>query len=198
MKATHNGECQICGAKQALPGGRLSKHGYTVKWGFFSGVCHGAGELPFEQSKDAIAAVIANVETQIAETDAEIAALECLDGLANDGATAWHHTYKAYGTNVWERVPVINFTAHPLDAGRCYFSADVLLDDTRKAGVRQARKIEAYDKAFEFTTLRHWVHFLNCKYAKHLRQQNSSRRDWIRWQNGRCANWAPKELTPRA
>lgn len=41
-KATHSGECQCCGRKQKLPKGRLSNHGYTVEWGFFSGTCFGA------------------------------------------------------------------------------------------------------------------------------------------------------------
>ena len=41
MKATHDGECQLCGRMQKLPDGRLAKHGYTTRWGFFQGVCPG-------------------------------------------------------------------------------------------------------------------------------------------------------------
>lgn len=49
-KATHNGHCQVCGRTQAVNSktGRLAKHGYTVDWGFFNGVCHGSGNLPLE------------------------------------------------------------------------------------------------------------------------------------------------------
>ena len=58
MKATHRGHCQICGAQQKLPGGRLAKHGYSVEWNSFQGVCSGAGYLPFEQDISLIEAAI--------------------------------------------------------------------------------------------------------------------------------------------
>lgn len=51
MKATHNGTCQVCGRLQKLPAGILSSHGYTVDWGYFSGVCFGAREKPLETSR---------------------------------------------------------------------------------------------------------------------------------------------------
>jgi hypothetical protein len=47
-KATHRGTCQCCGRLQKLPGGLLSKHGYTVDWGYFNGVCWGAHHQPLE------------------------------------------------------------------------------------------------------------------------------------------------------
>jgi hypothetical protein len=50
-KATHQGTCQSCGRLQKLPRGRLSKHGYTVDWGFFNGVCGGAGYKPLEEER---------------------------------------------------------------------------------------------------------------------------------------------------
>ena len=52
MKAKHIGTCQICGSAQKLPGGRLASHGYTVRWGFFSGICAGTNHLPLEESCD--------------------------------------------------------------------------------------------------------------------------------------------------
>jgi hypothetical protein len=51
-KATHYGTCQLCGSLQKLPNGVLAIHGYQVDWNQFHGICHGAGHLPFEQSKD--------------------------------------------------------------------------------------------------------------------------------------------------
>ena len=50
MKATHNGTCQACGRTQAVNTrhGLLAKHGYTVDWGYFNGVCYGADHLPME------------------------------------------------------------------------------------------------------------------------------------------------------
>lgn len=50
MRATHKGTCQVCHREQLLPGGRLAKHGYSVDYGCFNGVCFGAGHLPLEQS----------------------------------------------------------------------------------------------------------------------------------------------------
>ena len=70
-----------------LPGGVLSKHGYTVQWGFFSGVCNGAGHLPFEQSKDAIAGVMASVAATIKSVQAEIDELENIDSEINGKET---------------------------------------------------------------------------------------------------------------
>ena len=70
-KATHTGECQICGNTQALPNGVLSKHGYTVHWGFFQGVCSGHAKQPFELSCDDIALVVEKVRAQLARTQAE-------------------------------------------------------------------------------------------------------------------------------
>jgi hypothetical protein len=65
MKATHQGQCQVCGRLQMLPkfgtnsDGLLSKHGYEIAgWGFFNGVCTGAGALPFEQDISLIQSAI--------------------------------------------------------------------------------------------------------------------------------------------
>ena len=46
--ATHNGTCQSCGREQADTRSGLAKHGYSVEWGFFSGVCSGAHHQPLE------------------------------------------------------------------------------------------------------------------------------------------------------
>jgi hypothetical protein len=51
-KATHNGTCQVCGREQALPYGKLSKHGYDVPFHYFRGTCPGAEFLPLEQSRE--------------------------------------------------------------------------------------------------------------------------------------------------
>ena len=65
MKATHYGTCQICNNKQKAPNGLLSKHGYTVDYGFFSGVCHGAEQLPFEKDRSVLGKVIQDFEAHI-------------------------------------------------------------------------------------------------------------------------------------
>jgi len=46
-KHTHKGTCQVCGNQQAHRG-TVAKHGYTVDWGFFNGVCAGSDALPLQ------------------------------------------------------------------------------------------------------------------------------------------------------
>lgn len=67
MKATHFGTCQICGNRQKAPDGLLSLHGYTVEHGWFSGTCHGARELPFEQDRSVLGQVITDFQDYIVE-----------------------------------------------------------------------------------------------------------------------------------
>jgi hypothetical protein len=47
-KATHNGTCQACGRKQAYTPRGIANHGYTTRWGFFSGTCAGSNHAPLE------------------------------------------------------------------------------------------------------------------------------------------------------
>lgn len=53
-KHTHKGTCQACGRVQAVnnKSGMIAKHGYTVDWGYFSGICQGSDAAPLEQSTD--------------------------------------------------------------------------------------------------------------------------------------------------
>ena len=46
------GHCQQCGRQQAVVSGSMSKHGYTVKQGWFSGVCQGERYQPVERSRE--------------------------------------------------------------------------------------------------------------------------------------------------
>jgi hypothetical protein len=74
--ATHVGECQGCGRTQMLPEGRLSLHGYTVRWGFFEGVCQGAAHPPLEVSKDLCIQLAAATFERLQILEATIAELE--------------------------------------------------------------------------------------------------------------------------
>lgn len=62
MKSTHSGTCQICGCVQKLPNGKLAKHGYTKRWGFFTGTCTGSGEFPYEISCQKVIESISTAE----------------------------------------------------------------------------------------------------------------------------------------
>lgn len=55
----YRGICQVCGHEQAVVNGKMAKHGYTVKFGFFNGVCSGEHFAPMQQSTEESERVIA-------------------------------------------------------------------------------------------------------------------------------------------
>lgn len=67
-RATHLGTCQCCLRVQMLPNGILAKHGYQVAFrgqgGFFSGVCRGSGDSPFELSCEAMKRFVAEASLE--------------------------------------------------------------------------------------------------------------------------------------
>jgi hypothetical protein len=68
MKSQYKGHCQGCARLQAvLPNGLIAKHGYKVKYGFFMGVCNGAGHAPLEVSEQYTLSVIESITQQIDE-----------------------------------------------------------------------------------------------------------------------------------
>lgn len=79
MKHTHRGTCQVCGRPQAvmLRNNKIAKHGYSVDWGFFNGVCQGAENTPLEQDKSQTLAIIKVLrEDEAPRADKRAAALE--------------------------------------------------------------------------------------------------------------------------
>lgn len=193
-KATHVGECQICGRVQMLPNGKLSNHGYTVRCGFFSGICQGAGHLPFEQSQDAIAPVVAAVTSHVKSTEQEIAGYRNIDNELNSGNMAWFSVYtgRAYSFAKCDVEIKENVSA----SGDGYKWLSV----TRSAApgeskTNQRPRVELY--SFKFSTVREVVHHCNETYAKHLASTNRQRRDWLSWQNDRLKDWKVKPLQLR-
>jgi hypothetical protein len=61
------GNCQCCGRQQAVVGGLMSKHGYTVKEGWFSGVCSGRNFPPVQVSRTMTDKIISNISAEIPE-----------------------------------------------------------------------------------------------------------------------------------
>lgn len=63
-QATHLGTCQVCGCmhKVSKDDGTIAKHGYTVDWNTFNGICQGSNHLPFEQDKKVKIAYILDLE----------------------------------------------------------------------------------------------------------------------------------------
>lgn len=78
---THKGHCQLCDRLQAVNNktGLLAKHGYTKRWHFFSGTCHGSDHLPYEKSDQAIPPVIDSVGETIKRLTAQINSVKLLE-----------------------------------------------------------------------------------------------------------------------
>lgn len=53
MRDQTRGNCQVCGRLQAT-NGTLAKHGYTVDYGYFNGVCYGAHEQPLQVDRSVL------------------------------------------------------------------------------------------------------------------------------------------------
>jgi hypothetical protein len=61
------GNCQCCGRQQAVVNGLMSKHGYTIKDGWFSGVCSGRNYAPIQVSRTTTDKIIADISAEIPE-----------------------------------------------------------------------------------------------------------------------------------
>jgi hypothetical protein len=97
QKSTHTGTCQICQRRQALPSGRIAKHGYEVvgrgHGGFFAGTCHGSDYLPFEISFDrleTIASALAEHVNLLRDVNLVNLRARIGDGKCNGYATRTH------------------------------------------------------------------------------------------------------------
>lgn len=198
--ATHRGTCQICGSFQLLPEGVLSKHGYTVKWGFFQGVCPGSGRLPFEQSTDAIEAQITAVKAQIEYTKAEIAKIEELEDPVNDGSNVWAQVY--VNGYLWVKSKLVDLLIKDygtFKSASCSFIVLKPIYGDRDQLHVKPTQIEDYNNGLRLHTLPEWARVQNRKYAEAvLKRSNSQREQWLSWQFDRLLKWAPAPLTPRA
>jgi hypothetical protein len=61
------GNCQCCGRQQAVVGGGMSKHGYTVDHGWFNGVCSGERYAPMQVSRVHTDQIIVEVRAEVVE-----------------------------------------------------------------------------------------------------------------------------------
>lgn len=199
-KATHQGTCQICGSTQKLPSNLLSIHGYTVQWGFFSGVCSGSKNLPFEKSIALIEGAIANAQRMLDETRKESAELKAGKQFANN--EAWRNVYHASKSRFvpsgyfWELVAVEE-KQHRNDDGDYTFTTFSArsANDTRPAGFRD--RVDTYELDARYPTLDQVRTMMNIQYAKqHLDKRASNLAGYIKWQRERIANWKPSELKP--
>jgi hypothetical protein len=100
------GHCQVCGNEQAVVNGRMSKHGYTVKNGWFNGVCQGHQHEPIEVSRVYADETIETIKAGCIKMQ------EYLDGLLNGSIKPTHFTVYNYKTRKDEVKPVEEFSPY--------------------------------------------------------------------------------------
>lgn len=69
------GHCQVCGNDQAVVRTQMSKHGYSILNGWFSGICHGQHHQPIEVSREYTDEVILQIKIDIENIKTRIAKL---------------------------------------------------------------------------------------------------------------------------
>lgn len=193
MKATHTGTCQCCGATQKLPGGTLAKHGYNVTWGYFNGVCQGAGHLPFEQDYSLIQTFVRYAGERLANLKTEQETLR----KPAETPTAWVHQYRNGGFKTksayfWGQVEVI-CRLHTLPDGHTFNTFHYVKGEREeKLGFYPdySKGEAAPANALEAATL------LNMKRAESLEETVKGVQSYIAWQAGRITSWKPGVLTP--
>jgi hypothetical protein len=191
-KATHKGTCQVCGNLQMLPNGRLSKHGYTVRWGFFEGTCWGAENLPFELSKELIEGAIKRAQ----DHQASVAAYAKQLRDDKTPATVWVNEYvgassrAAYlrgDTYRWRELKRADVKKNDYSTLSWEPAKDSQSRDAKR-GERQTRDCYLYGDA---ATLDGCMHYLNGERAKVLDGRVKQLAEYIGWQQARIKGWAP-------
>jgi hypothetical protein len=195
MKATHSGECQLCGRVQKIPNGVLSKHGYTIEWNMFDGICFGAKHLPFEQDISLIDDAIKMAQRTVDRLEQQI------DKISKDATKVYINNYYGYNT-------------HPNRKGgfiyELYSVSELCRDDRREHvvayhaipqltpndGIKRMNQIFTVKKDHKASDLDEQVHTLNKSYIYQLENDVTRYKTYIEWQKGRIANWEPTELTP--
>lgn len=182
-KATHRGRCQACDSKQKLPAGVLALHGYTTRWGFFSGTCPGSGHMPFEQSTDLIARCIADARREADALRAEADAAEA----NRDPEKVWVHVYysgASRGDSGYRWTPT-RLSVDPRLSRVVYH---------HPGDARPARSEPM--PVFNGFTVAAAVRYCADSRAGYLRTEAAKRDTYADWQAARIADWAPAELTP--
>ncbi len=192
MKATHKGHCQACGRLQMLPKGVLSKHGYNVTHGFFSGVCVGAGYLPFEKSCALVARFVANAK-------ASLEALEAFQAKLRETATANEAWFNCYNWQAdwrmrrsWKLCKVTEIVV-PFHDGSGQYSKFTRTGDVERNGQHKDADVSADYRA----TLTEVCTKANANYAEWLEHESVSLRRYIAWQEERVRTWEEKLLLAR-
>lgn len=177
--ATHYGHCQACGSRQKLPAGVLAKHGYTTRWGFFSGTCPGSGYRPFETHTD----LILKFSQDAARDGAALAGQAQALRVTATSPRAWHHQYVAATWQVrrssyrWVEVDLL------VDGlGHVAFTLDGKTQTASRCG---------YGYGGDVLTV---ATTMNANKANALDVDAAKRFEYVAWQRDRIAAWTPQPL----
>ncbi len=194
-RATHFGTCQLCGHVQLLPGGRLSNHGYAVRWSTFVGTCPGSKGKPFEQSTDLIEAAIRAHEAAAAnlrQMAADYVAQPLPAADATD-ATIPHHAYvpatweNRKSRYEWKDATVVA-TARTFSDGTPWTSFELVLD---------GKPVRSHSFGYTLKTLADVVRAARERRAADWLAAAGRHDQYIAWQRDRIAAWTPAELKAR-
>lgn len=180
------GCCQLCGHEQKLPGDVLAAHGYTVRWGFFSGTCMGSGHLPFELSKDLIENAIAGALLQAEGLEKEAADLQ--KPATDPKATCRVHRTQQQSKHgekpgyAWIKGQI---ESRPPRHGMQY----VVIDDN-------GQEFYVHKGDYTATTALDAATYNNGLYSHSLMIRATQLREYAAWQSERVKNWMPQPLRP--
>lgn len=195
-KATHTGECQACGHLQKLPGGVLSKHGYTKRWGFFSGTCMGANWRPLETHFDLIEKCIASARARVDLLKVRVAELRAPATEEKGMAHVYIPSRSAgrLGSRYqWQEVSLI-----PVLWTGDYKTGELQTVEYDVKYDTGTERVNAHRSGINFhgTTVLEYATHMRGKFADYLEKEVRQVEEYIVWQTDRLAKWTARELTP--
>jgi hypothetical protein len=194
-KATHIGTCQGCGHRQKLPNGRLSLHGYSVKWNCFVGRCAACYELPYELSCDFIKHCIELAERNIVDYTAR---RDVLLQPATEPKAYVQADRFGNGKRSWQECEIRETfrKVYTYENGKTQTSLSY--GYVLKGYGDQPEKVKQLNYNFSNTpqSVLDCATDQNRRYARTFTEQIKQLHEYIQWQTERVANWKPKKLTP--
>jgi hypothetical protein len=198
-KATHYGECQVCGSRQKLPGGLVAQHGYTLEYGFFNGVCWGSKKLPYEVTCEDLKPAREHAIARAAELRDRAEQLRAADYSGTN--KAWVHVYRSpswdrgnrHGGYEWKEVELIATPKESRDGSYKWVEYSYHVEI---GGKTVGNRIDLYgvDKDDKAAVIRH----LNGKFGENHDKLALQADQYVKWAQDRIDGWKPVELTPVA
>lgn len=189
-KATHQGHCQACNSIQKLPAGVLSKHGYEVAgYGFFNGICFGAGHKPLEQDKSIVEKSIVWAQGRIAEMQADAEKWSKPTG----EHFAWRRVYvpatwsRKRSGYVWQYVPVGRYSLALGEEKRLFTTSFAIVNGKEE-------NMMTYSIHADSTA--DLVAQLNARYVAHIENNIKEAEHYIKDQRERIRIWHAQPLQP--